>query len=134
MPDSFDPYHRWLGISPKDQPPNRYRLLGEPAESWGFDGRLQFCSYQHGCAKPGLTLYERAAETLQTRRIMPDEVVYVGNDMLNDVWPANELGFHTALFAGDARSLRRRQGEARLAGVSPDLVLTDLGQLPGCII
>ena len=23
----FDPYHRWLGISPKDQPPNHYRLL-----------------------------------------------------------------------------------------------------------
>jgi hypothetical protein len=25
---AFDPYHRWLGISPKDQPPNHYRLLG----------------------------------------------------------------------------------------------------------
>jgi hypothetical protein len=24
----FDPYHKWLGISPKDQPPNYYRLLG----------------------------------------------------------------------------------------------------------
>lgn len=28
MADSFDPYHKWLGISPKDQPPNHYRLLG----------------------------------------------------------------------------------------------------------
>ena len=28
MPETFDPYHRWLGISPKDQPPNHYRLLG----------------------------------------------------------------------------------------------------------
>jgi len=27
MPGSFDPYHKWLGISPKDQPPNHYRLL-----------------------------------------------------------------------------------------------------------
>ena len=27
MPN-FDPYHKWLGISPKDQPPNHYRLLG----------------------------------------------------------------------------------------------------------
>jgi len=34
MPDSFDPYHKWLGISPKDQPPNHYRLLGvDPFES-----------------------------------------------------------------------------------------------------
>ncbi len=27
MAEIFDPYHRWLGISPKDQPPNYYRLL-----------------------------------------------------------------------------------------------------------
>ena len=34
MTESFDPYYRWLGISPKDQPPNHYRLLGvEPFES-----------------------------------------------------------------------------------------------------
>jgi formylglycine-generating enzyme required for sulfatase activity len=28
MTDVFDPYHKWLGIPPKDQPPNHYRLLG----------------------------------------------------------------------------------------------------------
>ncbi len=28
MPGILDPYHRWLGIPPKDQPPNHYRLLG----------------------------------------------------------------------------------------------------------
>ena len=28
MPKKFDPYHRWLGIPPKHQPPNHYRLLG----------------------------------------------------------------------------------------------------------
>lgn len=27
MPPSFDPYHKWLGIAPKEQPPNHYRLL-----------------------------------------------------------------------------------------------------------
>jgi hypothetical protein len=26
-PMTFDPYHKWLGIPPKDQPPNHYRLL-----------------------------------------------------------------------------------------------------------
>ena len=25
---TIDPYHKWLGISPKDQPPDHYRLLG----------------------------------------------------------------------------------------------------------
>ncbi len=28
MAEDFNPYHRWLGISPKDLPPNHYRLLG----------------------------------------------------------------------------------------------------------
>ncbi len=28
MSEAFDPYHRWLGIAPKDQPPHHYRLLG----------------------------------------------------------------------------------------------------------
>ena len=28
MSGQFDPYHRWLGIPPKEQPANHYRLLG----------------------------------------------------------------------------------------------------------
>jgi hypothetical protein len=28
MPNTFDPYHTWLGIRPEEQPPNHYRLLG----------------------------------------------------------------------------------------------------------
>jgi hypothetical protein len=28
MARSFDPYHKWLGIQPEEQPPNHYRLLG----------------------------------------------------------------------------------------------------------
>jgi hypothetical protein len=27
MPESFDPYHKWLAIPPEDQPPSHYRLL-----------------------------------------------------------------------------------------------------------
>lgn len=30
MADSFDPYLKWLGIPPEEQPPNHYRLLGIP--------------------------------------------------------------------------------------------------------
>jgi hypothetical protein len=28
MTKSFDPYHKWLGIPPEEQPPHHYRLLG----------------------------------------------------------------------------------------------------------
>ncbi|MGD0783826.1 MAG: hypothetical protein ABSA30_13305, partial [Candidatus Aminicenantales bacterium] len=28
MPQAFDPYHRWLGIRPEEQPASHYRMLG----------------------------------------------------------------------------------------------------------
>ena len=37
MNQPFDPYHQWLGISPKDQPPNHYRLLGIDVFDLQFD-------------------------------------------------------------------------------------------------
>ena len=62
------------------------------------------------------------------------EALYVGNDMLNDITPAHALGFRTALFAGDARSLRLRENDERVAGIEPDLVLTDLAQILHCVL
>jgi len=108
-------------------------LLGESIERW-FDPGLLFFSYEQGHAKPGTVLFERAAAALCDRGVEPREVLYVGNDMLNDVLPARKVGFHKALFAGDRRSLRLRQREPQLGGVAPDLVLTDLGQLAGCVL
>jgi putative hydrolase of the HAD superfamily len=54
--------------------------------------------------------------------------------MLNDVLPAARLGCRTALFAGDARSYRPREGELRGLGVKPDLVVTNLPQIPQSLI
>ncbi|OHB80611.1 MAG: hypothetical protein A2V98_01020 [Planctomycetes bacterium RBG_16_64_12] len=109
-------------------------LLGQRAEFWGFDSELQYYSYQHGRAKPAPELYEMAARALRRRGVKPAEVLYAGNDMLNDIRPARAAGFRTALFAGDARSLRLRQGDPQLDGISPDVVLTALAQLDGCIL
>ncbi|HUT14269.1 MAG TPA: HAD family hydrolase [Thermoguttaceae bacterium] len=109
-------------------------LLGESAEGCGFERDLQYYSYLYGRAKPGTALFATARATLEQRRIEPEEVLYVGNDILNDVLPAREVGFRTALFAGDARSLRRREEDSRAAGISPDLIITDLAQLPECMI
>ena len=51
--------------------------------------------------------------------------------MLNDIYPARQLGFQTALFAGDARSLRLRPEDPRCSDLPVDIILTDLGQLIG---
>jgi len=109
-------------------------LLGGPAERWGFDRDLQYYSYRHGLAKPGLDLYEMAGEALEGRGVGRAEVLSVGNDMLNDIHPAARVGFRTALFAGDRRSLRLREGELPLDGLEPDLVLTHLGELGECLL
>jgi putative hydrolase of the HAD superfamily len=52
---------------------------------------------------------------------------------LNDVFAASQVGFRTALFAGDARSLRRRDQDPRCAGATPDVILTELTQLLQCV-
>ena len=109
-------------------------FLGTQSEAWGLDPALEFYSYQHGLAKPGQALFRLAAEELMRRGIEPRGAVYVGNDMLNDVLPARQVGFRTALFAGDARSLRRRGDDPRLEGIRPDLVLTKLADLNECIM
>lgn len=108
-------------------------LLQTNLRDFLIDKDLQFYSYVHGHAKPGLGLFELAADVLTRRGIGPGSVLYTGNDMLNDMVPAGRVGFRTALFAGDARSLRRREGDPRVDDMQPDIILTDLSDLPKCI-
>ena len=104
-------------------------FLYSEIEDLGFDPGLLFYSYQYEEAKPSPTLFKMAAEKLGSKGIQPVSVLYVGNDMLNDIYPAHAIGFQTALFAGDRRSLRLRTDDPRCINLKPDLVLTDLGQL-----
>jgi putative hydrolase of the HAD superfamily len=104
-------------------------FLNASIQDLGFDAGLLFYSYQYQVAKPSLTLFKRAAEKLKANGIEPNRILYVGNDMLNDIYPAHVIGFQTALFAGDRRSLRLRSDDPRCKDLKPDLVLTDLEQL-----
>jgi putative hydrolase of the HAD superfamily len=104
-------------------------FLGADLTSLGFRSDLIFLSYRFGCAKPSLKLFEFARTRLDRMGIAPRSVLYVGNDMLNDIYPATQAGFATALFAGDARSLRLRSEDPRCRTLSPDLIVTDLLQL-----
>jgi putative hydrolase of the HAD superfamily len=90
---------------------------------------LVFYSYRFEVAKPSPKLFMLAAEKLGAREILPTEVLYVGNDMLNDIYPAKTIGFQTALFAGDRRSLRLRAEDPRCRNLAADVVVTNLIQL-----
>ena len=98
-------------------------------EDMGFHPNLTIYSYKFGCAKPSLQLFQTAAARLQNMGIAADSVLYVGNDMLNDIMPAQKTGFKTALFAGDKRSLRLRKNEAMCKNIKADIVITELAQL-----
>jgi putative hydrolase of the HAD superfamily len=104
-------------------------FLHSNPEGLGFHSELIFFSYQIGHAKPSLIPFEKAAAVMSAMGLSTDDSLYVGNDMLNDIYPAKQLGFQTALFAGDARSLRLRADDSRCGDLSADLVLTDLSQL-----
>jgi putative hydrolase of the HAD superfamily len=104
-------------------------LLEEPLETLGFDPELCVWSYIHLEAKPSEKLFKHAAANLGRRKIRAKQVLYVGNDRINDIWPAGRIGFKTALFAGDRRSFRPREEDPRSAGVTEDVLLTSLRQL-----
>ena len=95
----------------------------------GFHPDLILFSYQFGIAKPSSFLFQQAAERLNQAGMSPDSVVYLGNDMRNDICPAQKAGFQTALFAGDKRSLRLREDVPECKDLKPDLVITDLSQV-----
>ncbi|NLS95647.1 MAG: HAD family hydrolase [Planctomycetaceae bacterium] len=109
-------------------------LLGRSTDDCGFAPDLQVYSYEQGHSKPGEGIYRLAAERLAARQIEPSQALCVGNDMLNDIAPAHRVGFRTALFAGDSRSLRLRADDRRVGGIRPDLVVTRLLDLNGCIL
>ncbi len=97
---------------------------------------LDLCiySYRYRQAKPGPRLFAALADALQRKGISPQEAVYVGNDMLNDVWAARQAGLRTAWFAGDDRSCRARANDPRCRSLQGDVVLTNLLQLLDCLV
>ena len=122
-----------LGIISNAQfftPPLFEALLGSTPDDLGFDEHLRYYSFEHGQAKPGTDLYQKAARMLVSRGIAPVETLYLGNDMRNDIFPAKKVGFQTALFAGDARSVRLREEDPLVSGITPELVIVQLSDLP----
>ena len=105
-------------------------LLGRGVGELGFGEDVCCWSYEVLEAKPSGSLFEGVLGRLREERgIAAEAVLFVGNDMLNDIAPAAACGCRTALFAGDARSLRLREEEFGDAVLAPDVVVTELRQL-----
>lgn len=106
-------------------------LMGAEASALGFRPDLCVYSFEHGAAKPSATPFRILGERFLRLGTAPAETICVGNDMLNDIAAAASAGFRTALFAGDARSLRMRENDPRCRDIGPDAVVTHPAQLLG---
>jgi putative hydrolase of the HAD superfamily len=105
-------------------------FFGAPPAGLGFDPGLLIYSYEAGEAKPAPALFERAQSRLSSLGIEAGEVLYVGNDLLNDIYAAGSSGFMTLLFAGDGRSLRLREGNRLLQNTRPTALIRSLANIP----
>ena len=110
-------------------------LTGQSLEKLGFSKELLHWSYEEEMKKPGILFYENYLKKLRRfdENLNPGNVLYIGNDMLKDIYPAKTVGMKTALFAGDERSLKWRKEDSRCNRILPDLIITDFSQLPDCI-
>lgn len=103
-------------------------LFGESTDSLGFDPALCVWSYKEQCAKPSNELFQKLEKGIDL-----SSALYVGNDMLNDIWTASRAGCRTILFAGDKRSLRLRQNDDRCKNLRPTATANNLRQIPEMI-
>ena len=115
-------------------PPVFTAFFGKTLGEVGFDPECCIWSYKELKAKPSANLFPKAGKFLEKNHgIKLSETVYVGNDMLNDIYTAKQAGCKTVLFAGDQRSLRLREDDGRCKNLQPDAVITSLNQLPDLI-
>lgn len=104
--------------------------IGLQEEIISFDKDLTVYSYKLRKGKPDTSLFEKLVPVLKEKyKLKPEEVLYVGNDMLKDIYTSSTLGFKTALFAGDKRSLRLRESDNRTKNLKPDFIITELKQI-----
>ncbi len=95
-----------------------------------FDDILIQYSYKSKKGKPDTSIFKQILNTLKKQyNIDPEETVYIGNDMLKDIYTANECNMDTVLFAGDKRSLRLRENDERCKDLKPTHIITELSQL-----
>ncbi|SDN73458.1 putative hydrolase of the HAD superfamily [Desulfonauticus submarinus] len=102
-------------------------LLGKDLQSLGFSLDMCVWSYLEGRAKPDIFLFEKLEKVLDN--CSPEEILYIGNDRLKDIWPAFLRGWKTILFAGDKRSFRWRGNLKKLANCRPNGLILKLSQI-----
>ncbi len=76
-------------------------------------------SSDYGFRKPDTRLFEAALSGME---LLPEDVIFVGNDMYRDIFGAGQLGLKTVFFSSN-------QGTKQMDGVSPDYTIYKFAEL-----
>ncbi len=110
---------------------NRYKLaaISDAQSAWclpeiravGIAGYFDpiIVSGDFGYRKPDARLFSAALTALQ---VAPENVLFVGNDMFRDIFPANLLGIKSVFFSSN-------QGGKQAEGAKPDYVIYQFSEL-----
>ena len=114
----FDPYHIWLGIPPKDQPPHHYRLLGIEL----FESNADVIDAAATRQSAYLQSVATGAHRAESQRLLT-EIAAARRCLLN---PDRKAAY-------DAETAEARQRIAALAdpGAGPGSNAADSSSLPG---
>ncbi len=99
-----------------------------------FSEPLVLFSYEAGYSKPNKRSFQKLRNLLNNQGINSDEILYIGNDMLNDIWAAQSCNLKTMLYAGDASQTKLRTDEPRCKNIKPDAIATNMQQVQKFII
>ncbi len=94
-----------------------------------FDESLVFFSYELGYSKPNPNAFEMAVKHLQQQGMGREEIVFIGNDMFNDIAAARASGLQAMLCAVDREQTNFRPGEPACAGVEPNAIAQNAEQM-----
>ncbi|MDA0832557.1 MAG: HAD hydrolase-like protein [Planctomycetota bacterium] len=86
-------------------------------------------SIARGVRKPSLSLYEACVDQLEELGVRPESILYISNQLTDDLAVAKRVGMRTALFAGDKTCLRARSDDLKNPEMKPDRLFTELPQV-----
>jgi putative hydrolase of the HAD superfamily len=91
-----------------------------------FNKKLCFYSYKEGYSKPNLGSFNKLKKELSKLKIKPQETLYVGNDMLNDIYASNKAGLKSCLTINKETKYRKRQLKSK---IKPNYKINNLNQI-----
>jgi len=92
-----------------------------------FEPDLTFFSCECSGARQGETMFRPLCRALLERRIIPEQTIFAGNDLVKDIGPAAEAGMRTAMFTGDRHSALLHGRERTIV---PDMAFATWDELP----